>query len=164
MHRFLQGLQQAETPSAAAKAKISALGRAAVLALAHVYYYRLASVTDRQNYDYFVVKNTVSAFGRVARKVRMHLLCNSGTFNNVLLRNHRRFAENLVIEDGVAMNQALMENLFVIIVCILNRIPCFVVGKPGSSKVGGRGRCVVVITHPTSVCLMRPRPSACCRR
>jgi E3 ubiquitin-protein ligase RNF213 len=47
---------------------------------------------------------------------------------------HLRFAQNLEIEEGIAMNQALMENLFVTIVCILNKVPCFVVGKPGSSK------------------------------
>ena len=34
----------------------------------------------------------------------------------------------------IAMNQALVENLFVVIICILNKIPIFVVGKPGSSK------------------------------
>jgi len=32
------------------------------------------------------------------------------------------------------MNFALMENLYVTVLCILNRIPIFVVGKPGSSK------------------------------
>jgi len=38
------------------------------------------------------------------------------------------------VEDAIAMNHALMENLYVSTVCILNRIPIFVVGKPGSSK------------------------------
>jgi hypothetical protein len=32
------------------------------------------------------------------------------------------------------MNGALLENVFVLMVCILNRIPVFLVGKPGSSK------------------------------
>ena len=30
--------------------------------------------------------------------------------------------------------QALTENIYVIVVCILNKIPVFVVGKPGTSK------------------------------
>ena len=38
------------------------------------------------------------------------------------------------IEPGIAMNAALMENLFVTTICIFNRLPIFVVGKPGSSK------------------------------
>ena len=32
------------------------------------------------------------------------------------------------------MNFALMENLYATVICILNKIPIFVVGKPGSSK------------------------------
>lgn len=34
----------------------------------------------------------------------------------------------------IAKNKALKENVFMMIVCIENRIPLFVVGKPGSSK------------------------------
>lgn len=32
------------------------------------------------------------------------------------------------------MNEALVENLFVVVVCLLTKCPVFVVGKPGSSK------------------------------
>ena len=39
-----------------------------------------------------------------------------------------------IVEDGIAMNEALRENLFVTAVCVLNKIPVFLVGKPGSSK------------------------------
>ena len=35
---------------------------------------------------------------------------------------------------NIAMNKALKENVFMMIICIENRIPLFVVGKPGSSK------------------------------
>ena len=35
---------------------------------------------------------------------------------------------------NIAKNQALKENLFMMVVCIENRIPLFLVGKPGSSK------------------------------
>lgn len=35
---------------------------------------------------------------------------------------------------GIAQNEALCENLFVLLVSVLNSIPVFVVGKPGSSK------------------------------
>ena len=35
---------------------------------------------------------------------------------------------------NIAKNKALKENVFMMIVCIENRIPLFVVGKPGSSK------------------------------
>ena len=43
-------------------------------------------------------------------------------------------AENVVLEEGIATNQALLENLFCLFVCICNKIPLFIVGKPGCSK------------------------------
>ncbi|XP_067935230.1 E3 ubiquitin-protein ligase rnf213-alpha-like [Watersipora subatra] len=36
--------------------------------------------------------------------------------------------------ENIAKNKALKENVFMMIVCIENRIPLFLVGKPGSSK------------------------------
>ena len=38
------------------------------------------------------------------------------------------------IEENIAKNTALKENLFMMFVCIQLRIPLFLVGKPGSSK------------------------------
>eukprot|EP01083_Nonionella_stella_P251703 868157_1 len=35
---------------------------------------------------------------------------------------------------GIAWNQTLKENLFVLLTCIQTKIPCILVGKPGSSK------------------------------
>lgn len=36
--------------------------------------------------------------------------------------------------SNIAKNKALKENVFMMIVCVENRIPLFVIGKPGSSK------------------------------
>ena len=41
---------------------------------------------------------------------------------------------NFNLWHNIAHNGALLENVFVMFVCILNRIPVFVVGKPGNSK------------------------------
>ena len=38
------------------------------------------------------------------------------------------------IGQNIARNQALKENVFMMVVCIELRIPLFLVGKPGSSK------------------------------
>lgn len=38
------------------------------------------------------------------------------------------------IENNIAKNAALRENIFMMFVCIELRIPLFLVGKPGSSK------------------------------
>jgi len=35
---------------------------------------------------------------------------------------------------GIADNKALRENIYMMIVCIENKLPLFVIGKPGSSK------------------------------
>ena len=40
----------------------------------------------------------------------------------------------LELDDNIARNTALSENVFMMVVCIELRIPLFVVGKPGSSK------------------------------
>lgn len=40
----------------------------------------------------------------------------------------------MVIPKGVAKNRALKENLFMIFVCVMTRLPIVLVGKPGSSK------------------------------
>ena len=38
------------------------------------------------------------------------------------------------LEENIARNQALKENVFMMVVCVELRIPLFLVGKPGSSK------------------------------
>jgi hypothetical protein len=38
------------------------------------------------------------------------------------------------LEENIARNEALKENVFMMVVCIELRIPLFLVGKPGSSK------------------------------
>ena len=38
------------------------------------------------------------------------------------------------MDDDVAMNEALSENLFVGSIAMLNKLPLFIIGKPGTSK------------------------------
>ncbi|XP_053396018.1 E3 ubiquitin-protein ligase rnf213-alpha-like [Mercenaria mercenaria] len=44
------------------------------------------------------------------------------------------FLDHVQLEDNIARNMALKENVFMMVVCIELRIPLFLVGKPGSSK------------------------------
>jgi hypothetical protein len=44
------------------------------------------------------------------------------------------FLDKVQLEKNIARNRALKENVFMMIVCIEQRIPLFLVGKPGSSK------------------------------
>lgn len=58
----------------------------------------------------------------------------SGSFVSVLEDTQREFVSVMNLGDGIALNEALCENLFMILCSILNKIPIFVIGKPGSSK------------------------------
>jgi energy-coupling factor transporter ATP-binding protein EcfA2 len=58
----------------------------------------------------------------------------SDTFHSVLFDAQRGFAVEMNLGVGIALNEALLENLFMLLVSILNEIPIFIVGKPGSSK------------------------------
>ena len=42
--------------------------------------------------------------------------------------------DDLQVKENIAKNEALCENIFMIVICIELRIPLFIVGKPGSSK------------------------------
>ncbi|XP_001629791.2 uncharacterized protein LOC5509270 [Nematostella vectensis] len=98
--------------------------RAIILSLAHCYVSRLPSTDIRKKYcdkmtQIFQTDNSsfsVNAFQSVVRAEQ----------EDYLLR--------MELPEGTARNAALRENVFVILVCILNRIPVFVVGKPGCSK------------------------------
>ena len=52
-------------------------------------------------------------------------------FNEIVTKEQRGYLDDMQIPPGIAKNTALLENVFVVMVCILNRIPIFVVGKPG---------------------------------
>lgn len=52
-------------------------------------------------------------------------------FQEILLAEQRAYLEAMELPTGTARNAALLENVFVMLVCILNKIPLFLVGKPG---------------------------------
>jgi hypothetical protein len=55
-------------------------------------------------------------------------------FLKVLHETQRQFVDVMNLGEGIALNEALCENLFMVLVSILNQIPIIVIGKPGSSK------------------------------
>lgn len=52
---------------------------------------------------------------------------------NLLTRVQANVAKEFEVEKDVVMNEALAENIFVGLLCIMNRIPLFIVGKPGGA-------------------------------
>eukprot|EP01130_Rhizamoeba_saxonica_P005883 TRINITY_DN2328_c0_g2_i1.p1 TRINITY_DN2328_c0_g2~~TRINITY_DN2328_c0_g2_i1.p1 ORF type:complete len:3185 (-),score=755.13 TRINITY_DN2328_c0_g2_i1:18-8699(-) len=104
---------------------VEILRRSFVLALTHCYHSRLNE--KRRAYREAITRacNRTPPFA---------LRLNPGDFFKIYYREQRYYAEQMITGKGIALNEALCENIFMILVCVLNRIPIFVVGKPGSSK------------------------------
>ncbi|XP_067672826.1 uncharacterized protein [Haliotis asinina] len=98
--------------------------KAVILALAHVYHSRLPDTSSRKAYR----ENLSRVFER-------HGDSESETeIFKIIHEEQRDIIERMEMPDGIAKNTALQENVFVIMISILNRIPVFIVGKPGCSK------------------------------
>ena len=99
--------------------------RSIILALAHCYQSRLPSTKSREVYRQKIAmvfnKNGFKKFA-------------GSTFEAVVRVEQEEYLARMELPEGTAINAALRENVFVMLVCILNRIPVFVVGKPGCSK------------------------------
>ena len=55
-------------------------------------------------------------------------------FLELPLLEEKFIADNIELKEGIAKNKALLENIFSLFCCINNKIPIFIVGKPGCSK------------------------------
>lgn len=55
-------------------------------------------------------------------------------FDNFLDEQYDMYLNEIDIPQGIGKNKSLKENLFAIITCVMNKIPLFITGKPGSSK------------------------------
>ena len=99
--------------------------RSFVLGLAHCYQSRLPTVEARQGYSECIVK-CFAKHGKPSFQKE--------SFEAIVRAEQEEYLERMELPQGTARNAALRENVFVMLVCILNRIPVFVVGKPGCSK------------------------------
>ncbi|XP_019856423.1 PREDICTED: uncharacterized protein LOC109584956 [Amphimedon queenslandica] len=55
-------------------------------------------------------------------------------YKNIVKKYQEKLLDCMEIENNIAKNAALRENIFMMFVCIELRVPLFLVGKPGSSK------------------------------
>ncbi|XP_033124618.1 uncharacterized protein LOC117122951 [Anneissia japonica] len=100
--------------------------RSMILALAHCYHSRLTKAEDRKTYR----KNIAAILGKAKPTWNV-----TETDIECMIRAEQlNILERMQLPDGIAKNEALRENVFVMLVSIMNRIPVFVVGKPGCSK------------------------------
>ena len=55
-------------------------------------------------------------------------------FYDLPLREEKFIVSTIKLDKGIAKNRALLENIFSLFVAINNKVPIFIVGKPGCSK------------------------------
>ena len=98
--------------------------RAFILSLAHCYHSRLLTDDDRRSYRTKIAEELTTIVHKLSSKY----------VEDVIKNEQMDILNKMELPQGTAKNVALRENVFVILICILNKIPVFVVGKPGCSK------------------------------
>ena len=92
--------------------------RAILVALGIVYYMRL-NRTYRSRYQHDL------SLGREFAALK---------FSDAFERDLEWYSQQIELPTGIAMTQALKENLFAVVVCTMTQTPLIIVGSPGSSK------------------------------
>lgn len=98
--------------------------RSVVLALAHCYQSRLQTAVVRNEF----CSQMSNIIGKSVQGFQ------TKSFHAIVRVEQEDYLARMELPEGTAKNGALRENVFVMLVCILNHIPVFVVGKPGCSK------------------------------
>ncbi|XP_070197743.1 E3 ubiquitin-protein ligase rnf213-alpha-like isoform X2 [Littorina saxatilis] len=118
---FLRQQQLLQAIQEKLQQRVSGITMSLVLALAVCY---RAGLPDKHKFDQKIAPVFFPEF-RLSGPNQFRQLLNS--CQEVLL-------QNVNLGEKIACNQALKENVFMMVVCIELRIPLFLVGKPGSSK------------------------------
>jgi hypothetical protein len=98
--------------------------RAYVLALGLCYQSRLYEQRLRKEYR--------RKMGEIFKKHKFNI--NEEKFDRIIREEQENYLGRMQCPPNTAKNDALRENVLVMIVCILTKIPCFIIGEPGSSK------------------------------
>ena len=96
-----------------------------ILAMSICYHSRFADSKQRQQYRKELENVFLSHEKPLFTEKHIH---------DIILREQRDIVKRMDLPPGTARNSALQENVFVILVCLLNKVPVFLVGKPGCSK------------------------------
>eukprot|EP00392_Amoebophrya_sp_AT5.2_P009963 g9994.t1 len=112
-----------------------------VLAIAHVYYFRLpaeerAELLSRLRLRLGLALTRAKEKDGEGNELEKNWkwLFPPNVMAKVIAKTAKSLASKFELEPGIALNDALTENLYVSFVAICNKIPIFIVGKPGSSK------------------------------
>lgn len=97
-----------------------------LVALLLTYYLRLSSSESRKLYLESIAEVLKTKFQNTHHIPTLLI--------RLLEKSEMNFIKKINLPPGTAINRALIDNIFVLFVCILNRIPVMLCGKPGSSK------------------------------
>jgi hypothetical protein len=98
--------------------------RSYVLALSLCYHSRL--------YDQILRKQYRREMGQILQNRKAYI--GEHIFAKIIREEQEDYINRMQCPPNIAHNEALLENVLVMIVCILTRIPLFLIGAPGSSK------------------------------
>ncbi|CAG8463692.1 16813_t:CDS:10 [Gigaspora rosea] len=105
--------------------------RCYVLALGLCYQCRLYDQTIRKNYRKEMAKIISDDMSKSrGRKFEF----SEESFSHIIRQEQEDYINRMTCPPNTAKNEALLENVLVMIVCILTKIPVFIIGAPGSSK------------------------------
>eukprot|EP00397_Hematodinium_sp_SG-2012_P000023 GEMP01000023.1.p1 GENE.GEMP01000023.1~~GEMP01000023.1.p1 ORF type:complete len:4845 (-),score=1374.35 GEMP01000023.1:551-15064(-) len=108
------------------------LRTAVVLSLAYTYHARLGHEHRR------LFRERMCATWRTLvgsnKNLRWLNLASAEELEAMIINTQKEFVSEMNLGEGVALNEALRENLFMLLVSVMNQIPVFLVGKPGCSK------------------------------
>ncbi|GES94841.1 hypothetical protein GLOIN_2v1778799 [Rhizophagus clarus] len=103
---------------------LALINRSYVLALSVCYHSRLCEPDLRKQYRYEIGQIFQTHKSYVGEKV----------FTKIIREEQEDYINRMQVPNNIVKNEALLENILVMTVCILTKIPIFVVGETGSSK------------------------------
>ncbi|CAG8470531.1 17412_t:CDS:2, partial [Cetraspora pellucida] len=111
---------------------ISPETRSLVLALGLCYLFRLHDQSERKEYRKEMI-GIIEKYEKIDESQYRNQR-SKDFFENIISHEQENYFIHMRCPEGTAANEALLENLLVMIVCIQTRIPVFIIGAPGSSK------------------------------
>ena len=108
--------------------------QAIVLTLAICYYTRLENPSDRSAYLHKISKVIKSSGQQRFANYDTELMLEIIEAEQKEYLERIKNSNNQDLMKGIAYNTALKENIFTMLVCLMNRIPVIICGEPGCSK------------------------------
>ena len=120
---FFKSIHIREGDEQLANNRVNVLNRATLVALSLCYFFRLSGPVERETYT-----NAIQAALNADNQY------NGKPLVETLRSEQDKLVKLMDLPAGTAVNRALTDNIFVLLACIINRIPVVLCGKPGCSK------------------------------